>query len=158
MPDVPAVAPAADAPATPQDTPAATPAAAPTGGAAGNLDFLRNTPQFQLLRRLIEEDPASLERVLQELGQANPQLLQAIQAHPDQFIRLLQGAPGAGGGTEGAQPQAPPQNTVQITSAEKEAIDRIKALGFPEHEVVQAFFACDKDENLTANFLFENQE
>ena len=78
MPDVPAVAPAADAPATPQDTPAATPAAAPTGGAAGNLDFLRNTPQFQLLRRLIEEDPASLERVLQELGQANPQLLQVI--------------------------------------------------------------------------------
>jgi len=47
--------------------------------------------------------------------------------------------------------------TVNFTPNEKESIERIKALGFSEIDVVQAFFACDKNEEITANFLFENK-
>ncbi|VVD05221.1 unnamed protein product [Leptidea sinapis] len=125
------------------------------------LGFLRDQPQFQQMRAVVQQNPSLLNTVLQQIGQSNPALLQVISQHQQEFVRMLNepaGAP-AGGAvpdevpapeTEGPQPG---QNVIHVSSQDKEAIERLKALGFPEHMVIQAYFACEKNENLAANFL-----
>lgn len=58
-------------------------------GAPANLDFLRNSPQFQHLRQLVQQQPAMLEPVLQQVADGNPQLAQMIGQNQEQFLQLL---------------------------------------------------------------------
>uniref|UniRef100_A0A8C2DBU8 UV excision repair protein RAD23 n=1 Tax=Cyprinus carpio TaxID=7962 RepID=A0A8C2DBU8_CYPCA len=124
------------------------------------LEFLRSQPQFQSMRQVIQQNPSLLPALLQQLGQENPQLLQQISQHQELFIQMLN-APVGEGEVEGGEfadlsalgDEAAPESYIQVTQQEKEAIERLKALGFSEALVVQAYFACEKNENLAANFL-----
>uniref|UniRef100_A0A131XBK6 UV excision repair protein RAD23 n=1 Tax=Hyalomma excavatum TaxID=257692 RepID=A0A131XBK6_9ACAR len=119
------------------------------------LAFLRFQPQFQQMRQVIQQNPQLLNAVLQQLGQSNPQLLQLISRNQEAFVRMLnEPSPPPGAASQGSGGGAPTEaNYAQVTPQDKEAIERLKALGFPEYLVVQAYFACDKNENLAANFL-----
>uniref|UniRef100_A0A8D0E7D0 UV excision repair protein RAD23 n=1 Tax=Salvator merianae TaxID=96440 RepID=A0A8D0E7D0_SALMN len=128
------------------------------------LEFLRNQPQFQQMRQIIQQNPSLLPALLQQIGRENPQLLQQISQHQEHFIQMLnepvqesgQGGGGSGGGGGGvAEAGSRHMNYIQVTPQEKEAIERLKALGFPEGLVIQAYFACEKNENLAANFLLQ---
>ncbi|TKS74197.1 UV excision repair protein RAD23 -like protein B [Collichthys lucidus] len=141
--------------------PASQPPTAPAAGggsvSTGNpLEFLRNQPQFQQMRQIIQQNPALLPALLQQLGRDNPQLLQQITQHQERFVQMLNEPRGGDTGGEGAEAQGSPHtNYIQVTPQEKEAIERLKALGFPEGLVIQAYFACEKNENLAANFLLQ---
>ncbi|XP_056586853.1 UV excision repair protein RAD23 homolog B [Triplophysa dalaica] len=135
-----------------------------TGSGANPLEFLRNQPQFLQMRQIIQQNPSLLPALLQQIGRENPQLLQQISSHQEQFIQMLNepiqeaGQGGGGSGSVGvgvAEAGGGNLNYIQVTPQEKEAIERLKALGFPEGLVIQAYFACEKNENLAANFLLQ---
>ena len=66
------------------------------------------------------------------------------------------GAGGPGGAMAGAGGRArPPPGSIQVTPEEMASIDNLVALGFSKHRAAEAFFACDKNEEMAANFLFE---
>lgn len=159
-------APAPAAPTSGSSAPANT-GSSPSAGGVNPLSFLRNQPQFQMMRQLIQQNASLLPALLQEIGRENPELLQEISSHQEQFIQMLnepnpEAVPaGGGGGAGGAGGQAGDaaggshMSYIQVTPQEKEAIERLKALGFPEGLVIQAYFACEKNENLAANFLLQ---
>jgi UV excision repair protein RAD23 len=143
------------------------PAAAAAGGGSGSglgpaeIERLRNNPMFQQIRDLVGSNPQLLQPMIQQLAAASPGLAQQLASNPELLISLLGGsAEGAEGEgeewQEGAQGAVPPgAQVINVTPEEREAIARLEALGFPRQAAVEAYFACDKNEELAANFLFE---
>ncbi|RGP69300.1 uv excision repair rad23 [Fusarium sporotrichioides] len=147
---------------------AAAAAAAGQGGDLGNLDFLRHNAQFQQLRQIVQQQPQMLEPILQQLGAGNPQLAELIASNPDQFLQLL------GEYADDDVPLPPGAQAISVTEEERDAIERVRhsdpskffmiltvqlcRLGFDRDAAIQAYFACDKNEELAANFLFDQPE
>ncbi|OIS98070.1 PREDICTED: ubiquitin receptor RAD23d-like [Nicotiana attenuata] len=122
---------------------------------AGNLDFLSNSPQFQALRAMVQANPQILQPMLQELGKQNPQLMRLIQEHQADFLRLIN-EPVEGEGNVPGQPAGAIPQAVTVTPEEREAIERLEAMGFDRALVLQVFFACNKNEELAANYLLDH--
>ncbi|KAL9323242.1 hypothetical protein ACSQ67_011295 [Phaseolus vulgaris] len=138
------------------------------GAGIGSLDFLRNNPQvvfgsvncfalnFQVLRSMVQSNPQILQPVLQELGKQNPGLLRVIQEHHAEFLQLINEPIEGSEGDIFYQPEQDMPHAINVTPAEQEAIGRLEAMGFDRASVIEAFLACDRDEQLAANYLLEN--
>ncbi|CAN6980313.1 hypothetical protein IGI04_038551 [Brassica rapa subsp. trilocularis] len=127
-------------------------------GELGTLDFLRGNDQFQQLRSMVNSNPQILQPMLQELGKQNPQLLRLIQENQAEFLQLIN-EPYEGSDGEMDildQPEQEMPHAVNVTPAEQEAIQRLEAMGFDRALVIEAFLACDRNEELAANYLLEN--
>ncbi|KAG5650186.1 hypothetical protein H0H81_000392 [Sphagnurus paluster] len=161
----PAAAPAALAPGQPQNLfqlaqqqqggGAAPPAGhfmtAP-GGQQIDLDALRNTPQIQQLREQMAADPENIQPLIQQLAAQNPQLAQLFASNPEALMQVL----GIQVQYDDEGGELPPgAQVVSVTPEERAAIERLEGLGFPRQAVLEAYFACDKNEELAANYLFE---
>lgn len=126
------------------------------GAEGGALDFLRNNQQFQALRTMVQANPQILQPMLQELSKQNPQLMRLIQDHQADFLRLInEPVEGAEGDLLGQLGGAIP-HSINVTPEEREAIERLEAMGFERALVIEAFLACDKNEQLAANYLLEH--
>ncbi|XP_002516727.2 ubiquitin receptor RAD23d isoform X2 [Ricinus communis] len=122
---------------------------------AGTLDFLRNSQQFQALRAMVQANPQILQPMLQELGKQNPHLMRLIQEHQADFLRLINEPVEGDGNLLGQLASAVPQS-VSVTPEEREAIERLEAMGFDRAIVLEVFFACNKNEELAANYLLDH--
>lgn len=118
----------------------------------GNLSWLRQNAQFQQLRQVVQQQPGMLEQILQQLSAGNPQLAQTIAQNPEQFLQLL-----SEHGDDDA-PLPPGAHQISVTEEERDAIERLTRLGFSQDQAIQAYFACEKNEELAANFLFDQPD
>ncbi|XP_075514778.1 ubiquitin receptor RAD23d-like isoform X2 [Primulina tabacum] len=126
-----------------------------SNASAGALDFLRNSPQFQSLRALVQANPQILQPMLQELGKQNPQLVRMIQEHQADFLRLINEPVEGEGNILEQMAEAMPQ-AITVTPEEREAIERLEAMGFDRALVLEVYFACNKNEELAANYLLDH--
>lgn len=97
---------------------AATPAAGGSSSGSSSsssnqpLQALRNHPQFNDLRRLVQSNPQMLQQVLTQIGQQQPELLQEINANQALFLQMMnepveEGSSSGGGGGTGTSSSAP---------------------------------------------------
>ncbi|WWC98636.1 UV excision repair protein Rad23 [Kwoniella sp. B9012] len=128
----------------------------PAGGAGAGAGGLANAPHLQQIRELVQQNPALIQPLLQQIAASNPQLAQLINENPQALYELL----GAGGeGDEEDEGFGGPQvMQVNLTQEEAAAVERLEALGFDRQMVLQAYMLCDKNEELAANFLFDQGE
>ena len=83
-----------------------------------NLELLKDSPEFQQLRQVIQQQPQMLQPILEELRVRNPQLANLISQHLDIFLQLL---------SEDSDAPAPPAgaNPLSVTEDERAAIERV---------------------------------
>ena len=124
------------------------------------------------MKIVCRNDPEKTLTILNNLKVKNPALLNKIKEHEEEFKNLLvspisqedigtfkllendlRGFAGEGG-------RRPGQVEIRMTPEEVEAVKRLKDLNlgnFSQSEVIQAYLACDKNEELAENYLFEQK-
>ena len=124
-----------------------------------------------------QSNPAALTQLLQSIQQNDPDLMNLIKEREEEFKNLLEqpitdrdyraiqrfqqemGLAGIGVRLPGQSSRSGQrQIRLDLTPQDREAINRLKDLGnFSDAEVIQAYIACEKNEELTANYLFEQK-
>ncbi|CAI0548854.1 unnamed protein product [Linum tenue] len=123
------------------------------GGGLASLDFLRNNQQFQALRSMVQSNPQILQPMLQELGKQNPNLLRMIQEHHAEFLQLINEPQD---GSEEYVLWLPANRVHCLLITTEFRVLQLEAMGFDRPLVIEAFLACDRNEELAANYLLEH--
>lgn len=139
-----------------------------------NISNIQRTAS--IVKVICSRDPNALQSILQNIQHSDPELFNELKEKEEEFKNLISqplsqqdiaifqqfqqelGHPGLGSQPQqhGQRPQN--QNLIRLTKEEDEAIKRLMELGgFDKADVVQTYFACDKNEDIAANMLLEQK-
>jgi UV excision repair protein RAD23 len=117
-----------------------------------------------IMKIVCQRDPNKIISILNNMKDRDPTTLNLIKQHEEEFKRLLVSPISQEDITifRNFQQELRARRTggvkINLTKEESEAVKRLQDLGnFSKSEVLQAFIACDKNEELTANYLFEQK-
>jgi UV excision repair protein RAD23 len=139
-----------------------------------------------IVKVLCYNNPSQLQNILFTLQQSSPELIELIKENEDEFKTMIQqpiteedirafnefnrqaglggagaegelGGAGASAGAEGEVFQQGGRNYIKLSKQDYDAVNKLKELGFSETDALQAYFACDKNEEMAANLLWENK-
>ena len=139
-----------------------------TGNANSNIPSSSNSnlpeelkKNASIIKCLCMNNPEKLPSILTNLKEHSPQLFELIKQHEEDFKNLLV-SPLSEEDIRNFQSiqqelRRPPGQTIRLTKEESDAVKRLQELGFSQEDAVQAYFACDKNEEMAANFLFEQK-
>ena len=140
-----------------------------TGNANSNIPSSSNSnlpeelkKNASIIKCLCMNNPEKLPSILTNLKEHSPQLFELIKQHEEDFKNLLV-SPLSEEDIRNFQSiqqelRRPPGQTIRLTKEESDAVKRLQELGgFSQADAVQAYFACDKNEEMAANFLFEQK-
>jgi len=130
---------------------------------------MRNRPElFQGIGDDGNINPAAIENLLSDPNFMQMMMQAMAGGAPGRGMGAPQG-PGVGAvgpgmgmgrgmmGQVGAQrlPVGNP-NVIRMTHAEAASVNRLKNIGFSQQQALEAFLVCNKNEQMAANYLFEN--
>ena len=130
-----------------------------------------------LVKIMCHNNPSQLQNILLSIQQSSPESFELIRQNEEEFKNLIQqpineedvrifqqfnnqgdifGRGGNTGSTDSSNTGGR-RDVIKLSKEDYEAVNRLKDMGFSEMEAVQAYFACDKNEDLAANLLFDNK-
>jgi hypothetical protein len=141
-----------------------------------NQNHPNNIPSLKtiasVIKVLCQNDPTNLEDILQTLNQNAPEIMNMISNNQEEFENLLkepmneedlrnfeqvQIENGELFGV-GEEDEEDDDNGINLTKDEMDVVKKIvEFTGVSEAEAVQAFIACEKNEQLATNFVLENK-
>lgn len=131
-----------------------------SGSSNSNLpaELVKNA---SIIKILCMNNPEKITSLLNTFKERHPDLINLIKQHEEEFKNLLVSPISQEDinnfkeiEQELRRPQGP---SIRLTKEESDAVKRLQELGFSQAEAVQAYIACDKNEEMTANYLFEQK-
>lgn len=129
------------------------------------LAFLRTNEEFKQVKVLVNANPDMLSSLLLSFGNKNPELLDLINQNKLTFLRMINEPAGCKGLEDDSGVVVDAGIDLHnedlgdnVDEHNAEAIVRLKELGFPEDQVIEAYVASHKNENLAVDYLLSNSK
>eukprot|EP00002_Diphylleia_rotans_P022548 TRINITY_DN4416_c0_g1_i1.p1 TRINITY_DN4416_c0_g1~~TRINITY_DN4416_c0_g1_i1.p1 ORF type:complete len:369 (+),score=93.64 TRINITY_DN4416_c0_g1_i1:84-1190(+) len=120
---------------------------------SGALEFLRHDPVFHQIRQAVQRNPQVLPSILQLIATQYPTLFQQINQHQQEFMDMLE--------EEGEDEEdifAGIEDSLQLTQEDRQAVERLCAMGYDRTQVIQVYVACDKNEEVALAILSSDND